>query len=117
MDLILNGKKHYLYQFSWGEYSDYRVGGVFLCDHEVTLEEWGAHESVYSEEAGKRSREFNIKWQHATYDKRKADPDLDKAYRAEWEALNQWRKDNDPEESFVKLHNMVPIQCIELRKE
>jgi hypothetical protein len=97
----------HFFMFSAGSYSDYGVNGLYVCDHEVTKAEWTAHYKVFQAESERRYQEH-----------RKAHPLAGTAAsRAAALELAIWRKENNPEESFQKLHNMQPVEVTELWRD
>lgn len=96
--------KQYFYQFSQGSYSDYGVGGLFSCDHEVTEEEWDNCYKVFSDECLRLTK--LIPTDPSNSWRRIYDSDEMRAYTA--------YRAQCPEEAFQKLHNMVAVPCVEL---
>lgn len=99
--------KQYFYQFSTGEYSDYRVGGLFVCDHEVTGAEWKLAYEVYQTECERLAvlvpkRQGSWVWNNDS---------------PEYCAYNKHREDNHPEKLFQRLHNMHAVECVELWRD
>lgn len=100
----------YFFQFSQGEYSDYSVGGLYVCDHEVTEDEWKEHYLIYQQIAKEHAKTRPVIRYPAKVLAREEDS---KKY---WEWY-QWFEDNSPEKSFVELHNMVEVDCVGLHRD
>lgn len=88
--------KQYFFQFSDGEYSDYRVGGLYACDHPVTEDEWIKHLELYKAENVRKRQLFS-----------------DELGRVDFSKLYAWQHLNNPETTFQALHNMVAVDCTE----
>lgn len=102
--------KQYYYQFANGEYSDYCVGGLYLCDHEVNEDEWKAHYKMYQ---GQSSRLFQaIPRDNST----NGYGGTIKLGSYEYKAYRDYRN-NNPEKSFQELHGMVAVECTELWRD
>lgn len=94
---------HY-FMFSEGSYSDYMVGGLYACDHEVTKEDWKRHledcDALYEAKCVEIFGTDKRWWLNNTPERSKAWAD--------------WRMQNDPDASFVAKHNMTKIEYTEL---
>jgi hypothetical protein len=97
--------KQFFFVFSSGEYSDYRIGSLYVCDHEVTEAEWDEHYRAYRDESNLRSRTFN----RLSYQ----DPSRTALYQ-EWD---KWTRENNPEVSFIKRHGMREIEYLEFQRD
>lgn len=98
-------KPQFFFMFSQGSYSDYSVGGLCVCDHAVTEAEWDAHYKAYQEEHARRYAPIRaIPWEERTG-------------RPELEEFWQWERENQPEASFQKLHNMQEVGVTELWRD
>lgn len=88
--------QHY-FAFSMGSYSDYGVGGFFVCDHAVSYDDWKAHyEAFQTKLSEKRAESMG---------------------NNDWPAFRKWESENEPEASFQKLHNMTQIEYQELWRD
>jgi hypothetical protein len=92
----------YYFMFSEGSYSDYMVGGMYSCDHEVTEDEWHSHLAAYETERTAKQVEiyghdFNkpYSWQRHT--------------REQHVEMSAWSEANDPDKTFVAKHNMTRV--------
>ena len=79
--------KKYFYMFSEGSYSDYCVGGMYVCDHEITEQEWKDHYNNYLENVAPTAPSWRS-----------------------YEARQEWEAENNPEITFQKKHNMKPVE-------
>lgn len=96
---------HY-FIFTSGEYSDYRVDGICVCDHPVSSDEWHAHLVKYRRELEKRQ------WEGMGYDS------WDAWYDAGGSAaLARWTARNNPVKKFIKLHKMRPVPSTEFNND
>ena len=96
------------FMFSNGSYSDYCVGGLYTCDHEVSESDWDAHYKIYSDECARLAK--LIPTEPGNGYRRIYDSDEMRAYQA-------YRNEYDPEESFQKLHGMVALECAEFWRD
>lgn len=92
--------KQYFYQFSQGTYSDYSVGGLFVCDHEVSEAEWDAHYEAYQTECRKRAQSAGYNY-----------------HSDEYKAYQKFKEEHNPESTFIWLHNMQPVECGEFWRD
>lgn len=86
--------KQYFYMFSNGSYSDYCVGGMYVCDHEVTEKEWEEHFQHYLENVASTAPGWH-----------------------NYDARNKWEEENRPEITFQKKHNMKPVEYEEFWRD
>lgn len=97
--------------FSEGSYSDYGINGLYVCDHNVTKEEWEAHYAAYLKELEK--------FPDAPSYRERETPEY-AAYYADGggcQIRQAWIEANDPEKSFQAKHNMVRIEYTELWRD
>jgi hypothetical protein len=95
--------------FSSGEYSDYCVGGMFMCDHIVTVDEW--------QQFAKDRREQIQKARNSSLDKYRARTGLNTSewYKSdEYKEYCKYAEENNAEDLFVKAHNMKRVEYTEL---
>jgi len=99
--------KVYYFVFTQGQYEEYDIQEICVCDHEVTPREYAVYmekyESTLEEVFGRipkidlgtcyKPSDYNSK-EHAEYCK--------------------WIEDNDPVKAFKELHGMKPLECVEL---
>lgn len=97
--------KQYFYQFSEGSYSDYSVGGLYVCDHEVTEAEWDAHYKAYQEEVFRLSNMIP------------SDRMLRDINSEEYKVYRKFQEECAPEKTFAELHNMTAVECTELWRD
>lgn len=97
----------HFFQLSQGSYSDYSVGGLYVCDHEVKVEEWDAYYKGYQDVLDAKRKELIT----VPYTEREA-------YSMQ---CREWVKFHDslprPEESFIRLHKMVEVDCTEFWRD
>lgn len=119
-------KQHY-FMFSDGSYSDYCVGGLYVCDHGVTEVEWEEYLKTYrelsTEQRYSAMRQYSARrgkndhWEYVGTDGKIHVSMRDGiSYQKSEEAMlyRKWREANDPQESFIKVHNMVKVEYTEL---
>ena len=94
----------YHFMFSEGAYSDYMVGGLYACDHEVTEDEWDKHCQAYDKERKKKIVEMFGSEHNYWYAR---DNDINRQF-------NNWCSQNNPEQTFIQWHNMTKIEYTEL---
>jgi hypothetical protein len=118
--------KQYYFMFSNGSYSDYYVGGMYVCDHEVTETEWyefrrqsKSDEKAHKERTivayGERTGKGHTK---TIYHQRDGNDlvvvNADGYFLSpEYKEYRKWCEENDPNEAFRKLHGMVEIEYVE----
>lgn len=110
---------HY-FMFSNGEYSDYCVGGMYVCDHDVGEDEWKAFVADLSE-LKKRAK---LHWLDMFVTRTGVTPKhRDGGYfegyddwwgSEECEAYRVYVDENNAQELFIKKHNMKPVEYTEL---
>jgi hypothetical protein len=105
----------HFFMFSSGEYSDYCVGGMYVCDHVVTKDEW---EQFVADKLAKRQ-------------KAREDSMLKYRTRAgvnifyygvpegwyesdEYEEYHKYCDENCMRDLFIKAHNMCEVKYTEL---
>lgn len=119
--------EQYFFQFSSGSYSNYSVGGLYVCDHAVPLQEWKEHYEdycdnlkatkecamiAYGERVGCGHRVYTY---HTMTGETTAIRQDHKDWwgSAEAEGVRKWEEDNDPECTFIALHNMTYVEVTE----
>lgn len=98
----------YFFMFSSGSYSDYSVGGLYVCDHEVTEKEWDDFYKKYVDENGRLIAAYRDKW-GPSYAEYSGTP--------EYLVWREYLKNSDPEGDFQKLHNMVEVPVTEMWRD
>jgi hypothetical protein len=100
----------YYFMFSSGSYSDYSVGGLYVCDHEVTEKEWGDFYNAWQAELnGLREllyQKLGYSYHHVP------------GYRSDetFLAVEEFKK-HDPETLFQVMHNMVEVPVTEMWRD
>lgn len=99
--------KQYFYQFSQGSYSDYGVGGLFVCDHEIPESDWDNHYKIFSDECTRLAKLIPT--------------EVGNSYRrivdsSEMKTYKEFR-DKTPEEAFQSIHNMIAVECTEFWRD
>lgn len=101
----------YFFAMSVGEYSDYRLGGFFVCDHPVSEEQW--HEFCRQESAlrqQKRSEIVTAQRPHFTMSE-----DDKRVFYKQYETYTKWVEDRGSYGMmFAAKHLMVEIDHQEL---
>lgn len=117
--------QQYFFMFSSGSYSDYSVGGLYVCSHKVPHEEWEAHYETYQralkdvQDGAKIAYGKRIGCGHTEHhDKYNGCVIIGQNAPAfwnsdEWRALCEWKHANDPETTFIALHNMLQVEVTE----
>jgi hypothetical protein len=100
----------YYFMFSEGSYSDYCVGGLYTCDHPVTVDEWDAFCNAVSAERHKRGEEVFAPWKGQLPRDYMKDDDYKAVSAAYWD----WWRESDPQKRFVEKHNMQRVEYTEL---
>jgi hypothetical protein len=120
--------KQHFFMFSQGSYSDYMVGGLYACDHEVSEAEWREHcEKYYIALENKRTEVYKAFGERTGYgtslDYRgmvssPKDFNQCREYNGsiEYHNLKKWEAENDPEKTFQEMHNMVPVEHNEMHR-
>jgi hypothetical protein len=99
--------KQHFFMFSSGSYSDYGVGGVYVCDHEVTEDEWKAHYGAFQDESARLSK---VWFASEGYSRRNYEAPENLSRMA-------YIKEYDPETMFQRMHNMVAVPVLELWRD
>lgn len=101
----------YFFQMSTGSYSDYSVGCVYACDHEVTDEMWAKHYGDYQQAIEDKREEVCV--ETTILGKMPSRTTL-----SQWAEVEQWRSVQPrPEDTFVDLHNAVPVCTLEFWRD
>lgn len=91
----------YFFQFSEGSYSYYSVGGIYVCDHQVTEKEWVDHYQKYQDEVAElRKSIITVDFRHPS--------NYGQSLKFEEERIKI-----APEQSFIALHKMYPVDSEE----
>lgn len=105
--------KQYFFTFAQGSYSDYGVNGLFVCDHEVTKEDWHKHYKIYQDECERLNDlipKITVKHAYGSYEHNDYDS-------VEQQQKHEWEEINNPEETFQKLHNMQQVEYTEFWRD
>jgi hypothetical protein len=106
----------HFFMFSSGEYSDYCVGGMYVCDHVVTTSEW---EQFAEDKLAQRqkARSDSI----VAYRNRNGETtDIYAGYPTGWFGSKEYEgwlaycEDNNSQDLFIKAHNMKRVEYTEL---
>lgn len=94
----------YFFMFSSGEYSDYGVNGLYVCDHPVTKQEWHDFYKVYQEEVARLRGVVEEKFGERFYWSENKD-----FYNSpEYKAYDNYQQ-GGCEFAFQKQHNMQEV--------
>lgn len=105
----MSDKQQYFFVFSSGEYSDYGIGNICVCDHEVKKEEWNAYYKVFQDESSRLRQIAYAHREKMTYAVFMDTP--------EYLAYQKFITENDPEKNFQKLHGMTVLDYEELWRD
>ncbi len=97
----------FYFTFSSGEYSDYGIGDICICDHEVSKDEWHKHYQVFQDEKAK------LQWELMGY------ASWDEWYdgAGNYDALQLWEITNLPEKTFQQLHDMTVLNITNFHRD
>lgn len=99
----------HFFTFASGEYSDYGVNSIAVCDHPVSQEDWYEHLKQYRQDFEAKRAELSQKY------------NIDRPYYVyESEAYKEfeiWQAENDPDVTFSKKHCMIFVEYQECHKD
>lgn len=110
--------KQYYFMFSNGSYSDYSVGGLFMCDHEVSEKAWDKHYMLFQKTLANKCEELM-----EAFNERTGRTVLPLRFDHDWwdsgekATLDKWKAENDPETTFQVQHGMVALDVTEMWKD
>jgi len=118
--------QHY-FMFSDAHHSDFCEGVLYVCEQAVTEGDWEEYLKLYralsTEQRYSAMRQYSARrgkndhWEYVGTDGKihvSMRDGLSYARSDEAMMYSKWRQDNDPQESFIKLHNMIGVEYTEL---
>jgi hypothetical protein len=105
----------HFFMFSSGEYSDYGVGGMYVCDHVVTTSEW---EQFAADKLAQRQKARNESV--TKYKARTGEGDDYHGVPVDWYGSDEYEEcckycdENCSQDLFIKAHNMRKVEYTEL---
>jgi hypothetical protein len=106
----------HFFMFSSGEYSDYCVGGMYVCDHIVNAEGWRQFAKDKQEQRQKVRNDSILKYRARTGEGSTLYYGVHEGWYAseECEEFRKYCDENCPKDLFIKAHGMRKVEYTEL---
>lgn len=103
-------ENQYFFMFSKGSYSDYYVGGLYVCDHEVTEKEWDDFYQAWRDEVRELRELLHQKLGYGYYHVN--------GYKKDetYLTVKEFEK-HSPETLFQVMHNMEEVPVTEMWRD